>query len=71
MSKIEKSEIFRFLNPINGSQPHGFLLSCVQLVKYLYLQFKFMAQRGHAHFEGSKNAEVKNMVKIIENFRNF
>ena len=50
----QKSEIFRFLNSINGAQttcqPHCFLISCVQLVKYLHLQFKFLAQRGQTKF---------------------
>ena len=33
------------------------------------MQFKFLAKRGHTHFEGSKS-KVKNVVKIIEKFKN-
>ena len=33
------------------------------------MQFKFLAKRGHTHFEGSKS-KVKNVVKIIEKFQN-
>ena len=35
----------------------------------MYLQFKFLAKRGHTHFEGSES-KVKNVVKIIEKFQN-
>ena len=69
-----KSEIFSFLNPINEArrscQPHCFLLSCVQGVKFLYLQFKFLAQRGQTHFEGSKSAK-KYGTKCGQNERKF
>ena len=61
ISKIEKFENFRFLNLIYGAQrtcqPHCFLLSCVEGVKYLHLQFKYLAQQGNTHFEGSKSAK--------------
>ena len=52
---------FDFLNLIyeaqRACQPHCFLLSCVQFVKYLYLKLKYLAQRGHTHFEGSNKAQ--------------
>ena len=52
---------FSFLNPISGAQrtcqPNYFLLGGVGGVKLLYLQFKLLAQRGHAHFEGLKSAK--------------
>ena len=72
MSKIEKSDIFRFVSPTNraqiSGQPHCFMLSYIQLVNYIHLQFKFLAQRGHTHLEGSKKAQkVKNVVEINEN----
>ena len=63
MSTIEN---LSFLYPIYGAQrtcqPHCFLLSCVQGVEYLYLQLKFLAQRGHTQFEGSK--KLKSKVKM-------
>ena len=54
--KCWKSKIrfFLFFNPMNGAQricqPHCSLLSCVRLVKYLYLQLFFIVQQGHTHF---------------------
>ena len=55
MTKIEKKT--GVFNPENGTQgsvePHCFLLSCVRLIKYLYLQSKFLAQRGHTDFRPS------------------
>ena len=55
ISKTEKSEIIRFLNLISGAQtsrkPQFWLLSCIQLVKYLSLKFKFLAQPGRTRLK--------------------
>ena len=62
-SNVENRKIGKclFLNPIYGdqrtSQPNCFLLSCNLGIKYLYLQFKFLAQRGQTHCEGSNKAQ--------------
>ena len=46
-----------------------FQLSCILGITLLYLQFKFLAKRGHTNFEGSKS-KVRNVVKIIEKIQN-
>ena len=72
MSKIEKLDFFRFLNPIYGAQrtcqPNCCLLSCLQEVKYLYLQFNFLALQGHT-LRGRKVRKSK--VKCGKNDRKF
>ena len=59
--RYRKSGIFRFWEHHQGAQrswkPHYFLFSCVQLINYLYLQLKCVAQRGHTLFKGSKTAQ--------------
>ena len=45
-------------------------MNCIRSVKYLYLQFKFLARRGHTRFEGSKSAK-KYGKKCGQNDRKF
>ena len=36
-----------------------FSAKLIQLVKHLYVQFNFLAQRGHTHFEGRTRLKSK------------
>ena len=58
------------MEPKEVANPIVFSQCYIRFVKYLYLKSKFLAQRGHTHFEGSKKAQNlgKTVVKIIENF---
>ena len=68
---IENRKFFVFKR-LNGVQrnckPHCVLLICVRLVEHLYLQYEFLGHIPNRVIHRGRKI-VKNVVKIIENFK--